>query len=53
MEEREVINGREVWVGFTREYVRMAVDSDLDLKNQLVTGEVSGMLNEEVMLLRV
>jgi hypothetical protein len=31
----------------------MAVDSDLDLKNQLVTGEVSGMLNEEVMLLRV
>ena len=53
VEEREVINGREVWVGFTREYVRMAVDSDLDLKNQLVTGEVSGMLNEEVMLLRV
>lgn len=49
-EERKMIDGREYWIGHTREYVKAAVESNEDLQNKLIEVNVTGMLNDEILL---
>ncbi|MCR5641447.1 MAG: tRNA (N(6)-L-threonylcarbamoyladenosine(37)-C(2))-methylthiotransferase MtaB [Lachnospiraceae bacterium] len=49
-EEQETIDGRTYWVGFTKEYIRVAMESDENLTNVLVTGRLVSMLSDVVML---
>ncbi len=48
MEEPEKIDGRTYWVGFTKEYVKVAVQSEENLKNQLVTVTAQDFLNPDI-----
>lgn len=50
-EEKMEINGKSYWVGYTREYVRMAYISDENLQNRLVTGRALSMLTDDIVLL--
>ncbi|MCD7807560.1 MAG: MiaB/RimO family radical SAM methylthiotransferase [Lachnospiraceae bacterium] len=47
-EEKKRINGREYWIGHTREYVKAALESAENMANRLLTCEISGMLTEEI-----
>ena len=40
VEEKVVYEGREIQVGHTKEYVKILVDSDQDLQNQIVNVEI-------------
>ena len=42
-EEKQVINGRELFVGYTKEYIRAAIAAEGDLTNQIM----DGVLKEE------
>lgn len=50
-EERKVIGGQEYWLGHTREYVKVAFQSDADCRNRLATGTIETALNDEILLL--
>ena len=51
MEESKEINGTIYQIGHTREYVKVAVRTEEDLSNKFITGTVTGMLSEEILLL--
>ena len=51
IEEKAEINGRSYWVGYNREYVRFAAESDRDLRNSMISGCSCAFLSDEVMLL--
>lgn len=38
LEEKEALNGREYWTGYTPEYIRVLYDSDEDLSGHFVEG---------------
>ncbi len=44
LEEKIVLDGKEYWTGYTKEYLRVAVRSDFDLLNEKLTG----CLGEEI-----
>lgn len=50
-EEENEIDGRTYFTGYTREYVKVAVKSDENLSNCLKSGKITGMLNDEVLLM--
>ena len=50
-EEETVIYGKNYYVGYTKEYVKVAKISDVALDNQLVTGVLTKMLNDEIYLM--
>lgn len=50
-EEKSSINGEEYFVGYTKEYVKIALKTDEDLTNKLVTGVISGRLSDEVYIM--
>jgi threonylcarbamoyladenosine tRNA methylthiotransferase MtaB len=50
-EEQEELNGVTYWMGFTKEYIRVALQTDEDLSNTIVTGRLGKMLTSEVLLL--
>lgn len=50
-EEQSTIEGVDYYVGYTREYVKVAKISDSPLDNQLVTGVLTKRLAEEVYLM--
>lgn len=50
-EEENEIDGRTYFTGYTREYVKVAVESDENLSNCLKSGRITGMLNDEVLLM--
>ena len=50
-EEQEDIDGVTYWIGFTKEYIRVALQADEDLSNTIVTGRLHEMLTTEVLLL--
>ena len=47
-EEKAVIGDKEYFVGYTKEYVKVATDENLE--NQIVSGRISGMLTDEILL---
>lgn len=49
-EEKAVIDDKEYFVGYTKEYVKVAKKTDENLENQIVSGRVSGMLTDEILL---
>ncbi len=40
VEETAQIDGKEVWIGHTKEYIKVAVSSEKNLQNQIVRGIV-------------
>ncbi len=46
-EEKAVIGDKEYFVGYTKEYVKVAKKTDENLENQIVSGRISGMLTDE------
>ncbi len=49
-EEKAVIGDKEYFVGYTKEYVKDAKKTDEHLENQIVSGRISGMLTDEILL---
>lgn len=53
MEEKTTIDGVEYYVGFTREYVKLAVPSGENLTNRFVRGRIEKALTEEIYLIKL
>lgn len=51
-EEKAVIGDKEYFVGYTKEYVKVAKETDENLENQIVSGRISGMLTDEILLFK-
>ncbi|MBS7303439.1 MAG: MiaB/RimO family radical SAM methylthiotransferase, partial [Lachnospiraceae bacterium] len=51
LEEKKVINGRSYMIGYTKEYVQAAVETDKNLTNYVVSGEISAFLTDDILLL--
>lgn len=49
-EEKAVIGDKEYFVGYTKEYVKVAKETDENLENQIVSDRISGMLTDEILL---
>lgn len=49
-EEKAVIGDKEYFVGYTKEYVKVVKKTDENLENQIVSGRISGMLTDEILL---
>ena len=49
-EEKAVIGDKEYFVGYTKEYFKVAKKTDENLENQIVSGRISGMLTDEILL---
>ena len=49
-EEKAVISDKEYFVGYTKEYVKVAKETAENLENQIVSGRISGMLTDEILL---
>lgn len=49
-EEKAVIGDIEYFVGYTKEYVKVAKETAENLENQIVSGRISGMLTDEILL---
>jgi threonylcarbamoyladenosine tRNA methylthiotransferase MtaB len=47
-EEPYSCEGRQLYVGYTREYVKVAAESDVPLSNEMRTGRIAGRINEEL-----
>ena len=50
-EEKAVIGDKEYFVGYTKEYVKVAKKTDENLENQIVSVRISCKLTEEILLL--
>lgn len=48
MEEEWIFDGVRYFVGYTKEYVKVAVKTDADLTNQFVTGKIKNCLTDDV-----
>ena len=55
MEEEKELSGEKYWIGHTREYVKAAVKAQYGqiLSNQIVHGKITGVLQEDIMLLSI
>ena len=49
-EEKAVIGDKEYFVGYTKEYVKVAKKTAENLENQIVSGRISAMLTDEILL---
>lgn len=49
-EEKAVIGDKEYFVGYTKEYVKVAKETAENLENQIVSDRISGMLTDEILL---
>lgn len=47
IEERQVIDGREYWVGHTKKYEKVAIESDRDLRNTLITVQAEELIGDD------
>ena len=52
MEEEKDIQGKKYQVGYTKTYVKVAVETTEDLSNRLVKGTAVELLNDEYLLLQ-
>ena len=51
MEEEKEICGKKYQVGYTKTYVKIAVETNLDLSNKMVSGKALKLLDDEYLLL--
>lgn len=51
LEEQKEIGGKIYMTGYTKEYVQVAIETDENMANQLVAGQVSRFLTEDILLL--
>ena len=51
LEEKKEIDGKEYWIGHTREYVKVACESDEDYRNRMVSGIIKDAINDEILKL--
>ncbi len=49
-EEKATIGDKEYFVGYTKEYVKVAKDTDENLENTIVSGRITGKLTDEILL---
>lgn len=50
-EEESVIDGKKYYVGYTKEYVKVAKASEVPLDNQMIRGTLTKMINDEIYLM--
>ena len=53
MEEAWTFEGEQYFVGYTKEYVKVAVKTDVDMTNQFITGKIEKCLADDIYLLVV
>lgn len=53
MEEPYEYEGKEYYVGYTKTYVKIAVFAKADYTNQIVSGTVTGYLQDEILLMEI
>ena len=51
LEEEAEIDGTKYYVGYTKEYVKVAKISEVPLDNQIVQGTLTKMINDEIYLM--
>ena len=51
LEEEFLYDGKRYYTGYTKEYVKVAVETDKDLSNTFVTGTLKTQLTEDIYLL--
>lgn len=51
LEEPLILNGKSYYTGYTREYVRVAVETEENLTNRFVKGKIKEQLIEDIYLL--
>ena len=51
MEEAWTFEGEQYYIGYTKEYVKVAVKTDMDLTNQFVTGKIEKCLSGDVYIM--
>ena len=49
-EEKATIGDKEYFVGYTKEYVKVAKDTNENLENTIVSGRITGRLTDEILL---
>ena len=49
-EEEQVKNGDHYWTGFTKEYIRVALKTEKQLKNMLIDCRICGFLDKELLI---
>lgn len=52
LEEKREINGDAYFTGYTKEYVKVAVPAQGQASNKLVSGKITGMLTEDILLMQ-
>ncbi len=50
-EEEKTVDGSTYWIGHTAEYIKVAKAESRTLSNCLITGKISGLLSEEILLM--
>lgn len=51
-EETKIIGGHAYEIGHTTRYVKVAKESSDDLSGQIIAGEIVGMLNDEILIMK-
>lgn len=49
LEEKKIIDGKSYMVGHTREYIEVALETDENLSNQIITGISEGFLKDGIL----
>lgn len=52
MEEEKEIQGKKYQVGYTKTYVKVAVETEEDLRNQMIEGEAVSLLEKDYLLIQ-
>ena len=53
LEEELVVDGKTYFTGYTKEYVKVAFETEKNMANQFVTGKINGNLKDDIYLLVV
>ena len=51
LEEKLVVDGKTYFTGYTKEYVKVAFETEKNRTNQFVTGKIKGKLKDDIYLL--
>lgn len=51
-EEKVEINGKSYYTGYTKEYVKVAKESEETFENQIIEGKITGRLTDDIYIMR-
>ena len=51
-EEQIPVDGGPMYVGYTKEYVKVAKESEETLENQIIEGKITGRLTDDIYIMR-